>query len=181
MRSATPPHFPCGKHATPARGKEKLSAKTLLLYSAIYRQTRQTKTRNVMTRQPAPHQLWGTRIFDGGGAERIEAENRLLVGFGNRQKRLRAAELVTLTGISLQEFVQRGFSAVECLPVMCLADRLFAPDRHARRRGSAFAAANSLAFGAGGCSSSSKTRRLSRSDSRRCSASSITALAARNA
>jgi hypothetical protein len=49
------------------------------------------------------------------------------------------------------------------------------------RRGNASAAASNLAFGSGGFSRSSRTRRLSRSDKRRCSASSITASAARTA
>src|ERR1039457_2060643 len=65
---------------------------------------------------------------------------------------------------------------------MFLVDRLFVPCRRNHdRRGSARAAARNLAFGAGGFSSRSRTRRLSRAESCTRSASSMTALAARNA
>src|SRR3989442_14605625 len=63
---------------------------------------------------------------------------------------------------------------------MPYADRLLVPslDIHFRF-GSDFAAASSLEFGLGGFSSTAKTRRLSRLESSRRSASRITALAAR--
>jgi hypothetical protein len=59
------------------------------------------------------------------------------------------------------------FATIEGLPVVGFADRLFVPRRDTHiRPGSARAAASSLAFGAGGFSSRSGTRRLSLSSPR---------------
>src|SRR5260370_15952508 len=63
--------------------------------------------------------------------------------------------------------------------MMLVGDRLLVPGLNVHFRfGSDFAAASSFGFGLGGFSSTAKTRRLSRSESSRCSASWITALAA---
>jgi hypothetical protein len=64
------------------------------------------------------------------------------------------------------ELIQRFVAAVEEFPIMSLADRFFVPRDHDYRRfGRARAAASSLAFGAGGFSSRSRTRKLFLSES----------------
>src|SRR4029077_1545220 len=100
------------------------------------------------------------------GAQTIEAENGFVIGVVNRKESLRAAQLVVFAGITTQEFIQRFFSAVEGFPIMFLADRVLVPYRHDYDSlGNARAAARSFALGAGGCSSSSRTRKLSLSES----------------
>src|SRR6185312_9421015 len=96
--------------------------------------------------------------------------------------RLGAAQLMVLAGVTAQEIIKRRLAAVERTPIVSFADRLFMPgsDRHARG-GNARAAANNRVFGGGGFSSNSRTRRLSRSDNRKCSAFSMISLAARRA
>src|ERR1035437_685097 len=132
-----------------------------------------------MTAQPAPDKLRRAGIRNRGGTQAIVAENRLAVGVVDRKKGLCAAHFVVLTGVAPQEFVQRRFAAVEGLPVMPFANRLLVPGRNVHFRfGSDFAAASSFAFGLGGFSSTAKTRRLSRSESSRCSSFWITAFAA---
>jgi hypothetical protein len=83
----------------------------------------------------------------------------LLSGSSICQKRLRAAQLVALSGITAREFIERFFRAVECVTIMFLVDRLFVPRRHSddRRFGKALAAASSFAFGSGGFSNRSRT------------------------
>jgi len=156
--------------------------KALLLRSKIHSQARQSKTRHVIARQPASYDLGRPRILDGCRAQTVEPRNRLIVPVVNRQEHPGAAQFVTFACIPLQELIQSWLTAIELLPVMCPADRLLMPTRHFRdRRDSARAAARSFGFGADGCSSSLKTRRLSLSDRETCSASSMMALAARRA
>jgi hypothetical protein len=73
---------------------------------------------------------------------------------------------VALAGVAAQEFIQRFFAAIERFPIVFLADRLLVPCGHDYERfGKARAAARSLAFGAGGFSSSLRIRKLSRPES----------------
>src|ERR1051326_114073 len=93
---------------------------------------------------------------------------------------------MALAGIASEEFIHHGIAAIKSLAIMVPCDRLLVPagKRHVRLGfglGSAAMAARSLAFGAGGFSSRSRTMRLSRSDRTMRSASSITALAFRKA
>ena len=135
-----------------------------------------------MARQPAADDARRPGIVNRGGAQTIETENGFVARIVDRKERLRTSKLVALTGVTAQEFVQRFLAAVERFPIMFLADRLFVPCRQDRYRfGNARAAARSLRFGAGGCSSKSRTRKLSLSESRTWSASSMTAIAARKA
>jgi hypothetical protein len=121
-------------------------------------------------------------ILDGSRTQAVETVNGFVIGIVDCKERLRAAQIVTPAGIAAQEFIQCLVAAIESAAIMFLADRLFVPARHDYGRfGSARAAATSFAFGAGGWSSSSRTRKLSRADSRTRSASSITALAASKA
>src|ERR1017187_7954095 len=92
---------------------------------AVHRQARQAETRHVMASQPTTYGLWRTAIFNRSGAQAVEAENRLAVGIVNRQECFRAATIVTLPGVTPQKFVERFFTAVERLPVVSPADRLF--------------------------------------------------------
>jgi len=97
-----------------------------------------------MVSQPAPYDLRGAGIFNRSGAQAVETENGSVVGVVDRKECFRAAQLVALTGVTAQEFVQRFFAAVEGFPIMVLADRLFVPRRHPHdRRGNARAAASS--------------------------------------
>ncbi len=92
----------------------------------------------------------------------------LLLGIVDREERFRAAQVVALAGVAAQEFIQRFFAAVEGFAIMLLGDRLFVPRRHDLCYvgfGNARAAASSFALGAGGFSSRSRTRKLSRSES----------------
>ena len=83
----------------------------------------------------------------------------------------RSAQVVTLSGVKAQEFIQGFFAAIERFPTMFLADGFLMPCRHNDDdSGNARAAASSFAFGAGGFSSRSRTRKLSRSESCTCSA-----------
>ena len=115
-----------------------------------------------MACQPAPYDLRRPGIVNRGGAQAVEAENGFVVGIVNRKERFRAAQLVALAGVTAQEFIQRFFAAVERFPIMFLADRLFVPCRHDYEplwqcpRGCPH-----FAFGAGGFSSRSRTRKLS--------------------
>jgi len=118
-----------------------------------------------MACQPSPHDLRRTGIVNRGGAQAVETQNGFVVGIIDRKKCFRAAELVAFAGITAQEFIQRFFAAIERFPIIFLGDRFFAPSDHDYgRRGSALAAARSLAFGAGGFSSKSRTRKLSLSE-----------------
>ena len=84
------------------------------------------------------------------------------IGIVNRKERFCTAQLVAFAGVAAQEFIQRFFAAVERLAIMFLVDRLFVPCRHDYGRfDKARAAATSFAFGAGGFSSRSRTRKLS--------------------
>src|ERR1035437_4727478 len=103
-----------------------------------------------MTRQPAPDKLRRAGIRNRSGTQAIVAENRLAVGVVDRKKGLCAAHFVALTGVALQEFVQRRIAAVEGLPIVPFADRLLVPGRNVHFPfGTDFAAASSLAFGLG--------------------------------
>ena len=99
------------------------------------------------------------------GAQAIEAENGFVVCIVNRKERFRAAQLVALAGVTAQEFIQGFLATVECFPIMLLVNRFFVPCRHDYYRfGNTRAAARSFAFGAGGFSSKSRTRKLSLSE-----------------
>jgi hypothetical protein len=78
-----------------------------------------------------------------------------------------------------QELIQRFFAAVERFPIVLLSNRFSVPCGHRFEcLTNARAAARILAFGAGGFSSRSRTRRLSLPESRRWSASAMTVLTA---
>jgi len=109
-----------------------------------------------------PYDLRRPRILNRSGAQAVEAENGRAVGIVNREKSFRAPAIVALTGITAQEFIQCFFAAIESLSIMFPGDRFFVPYRHDYDRlGSERAAAISLALGAGGFSSRSRTRKLS--------------------
>ena len=113
-----------------------------------------------MARQTTPNDLRRAGIFEGRGGETIEAENGFVIV--NRQERFGTAQLVALAGVTAQEVIQRFFATVKRFPIVLLADRLFVPCHHDDDRlGNARAAARSFAFGAGGFSSKSRTRKLS--------------------
>src|SRR5208283_2038621 len=168
-----------GQQAASAGGEQKLSAESLPLQPSIHSQAGQAEARHLMPCQPASHHLRRPRVINRGGAQTIEAENGLAVGIVNRQEGFRAAPLVALAGVTAQVFTQRFVAAVEGTTIIFPADWLFVPCRHDYGRfGNFHEAASSFLFGAGGCSSRFRTRKLSRPESCTWSASSITALAA---
>src|ERR1700722_2964418 len=129
-------------------------------------QARQAKRRHVVPSQPAPHNFRRPGVCDRCRTQAVEAENGFVVGVVDGKKRLGAAEIVTLAGMAAEELIQRFFAAVESFAIMAFGNRLFMPCHSIHdREGSPFATANSLAFGAGGFSSRSNTRKLSRSES----------------
>lgn len=135
-----------------------------------------------MSRQPAPHDFRRAGIIDRGRGQTIEAKDDIVVRVVNRQECLRPSEFMALSGVTAEEFVQCRLATVESLTIMYLADRLLVPRSHHQNRfGNARAALSSFAFGDGGFSSRSRTRKLSRSDSCTCSDSLMTVFAARTA
>src|SRR4051794_2622260 len=138
---------------------------------AVYGQARKPEARNIVSRKATPHDLRRPLIGDGCGSQTVEAEYSV-VGIIDRKEGFRAALRVALARIPAQEIVQVVVAAIKGVPIVHLTDRLFMPGRSRHTDcGRALAAVNSLALGAGGFSSRSSTRRLSRSDSFRCSAS----------
>ena len=118
-----------------------------------------------MSCEPAPYDVRRPGIVNRGWTQAIEGENGFVVSIVNRKKCFRAAPVVALASVSAQEFIERFFAAVERFAIMLFADRFFVPCRHIYRFGKARAAANSFAFGAGGFSSRSRTRKLSLAES----------------
>ena len=167
MTSTTPPTSTGCHEAAPAGGEEELSAKSRALPMSIDRQTRQAKAGHVMTGQTAADDLRGTGVVNGCGTETVEAEDRLLVGVVDGEERLRPAAFMTLSGVAAKELIQGLVATVEGFAVMRFANCLFVPGLQThrsfvyRRFGNARAAVRSLAFGAGGFSSKSRTLRLS--------------------
>src|ERR1700683_3924193 len=120
-----------------------------------------------MACQPATCDLWSAGIAHRRRAQAIEAENGFVIGILNREESFRTAPLMALASVTAQEFVQRLFAAIERFPIMFLANRRFVPRHHDYHRlGNARAAARSFAFGAGGFSSKSSTRKLSLAERR---------------
>lgn len=147
------------------RGQQELPAQSVSLKSAIYGQAPEAEARHVMPRKSAFYDLRRPGIVNRRRTQTIKAENGF-IAIADGEKSFRAASFVTLSGITAQEFVQRLITAIERFPVMFFADWLFMPSRHGYRRfGNARAAANNLAFGAGGFSSRSSTRKLSLAES----------------
>ncbi len=66
------------------------------------------------------------------GREAIEAQDRRVVGMVNREEGFRAAGVVTVAGVLLQELVHYSIPAVKRLAVEMLRDRLLVPDQDAR-------------------------------------------------
>src|SRR5205085_5213226 len=110
-------------------------------------------------------------------------KNGPVVGIADGEEGFCTAQIVTFACVALQEFVQRWLTAVKSSAIMFLADRFLMPCRktHDFFLDSARTAARNFAFGLGGFSRTSKTRRLSLAERRICSASSMTALALRKA
>lgn len=156
-----------GQQAASARREQKLSANSLPLEPAIDSQARQAEARYIIVCQPAPYDLRCPGIVNRGWTQTIEAENSFVAGVVDRKERFCTAPVVALAGVTAQEFIQRFFAAVEGFAIMSFADRLLVPCRHDydRRFGKARAAASSFAFGAGGFSNRSRTRKLSLAES----------------
>ena len=126
---------------------------------------REPKTGNLMACEAALHDFRCAVIGEGGRGKTVESENgaRVVV---DRQKGLRPTLVVALARKAHQKDVQLRVATVEGAAIVLPCNRFLMPWRNSHAGdGMAMAAARSLAFAAGGFSSSSRTRKLSRSDS----------------
>src|SRR5581483_10889874 len=131
-----------------------------------------------MPGQTASDDLGNLRIRQRSRSQRVKAKHPARLRVADGDKGFCSAPLVILSRVTAQEVVECLVAAVECLAIMLATDRLLMPGEAScvlhRSRGSDRAAAKSRAFGFGGCSSKSRTRRLSLADSLTSSDCSIT-------
>ncbi len=74
-----------------------------------------------------PYHLRRVRIRERAWREALKTKNRRIVGMVNREEGFRAAGVVTVAGVLLQELVHCSIPAVKRLAVMVFRDRLHMP------------------------------------------------------
>ena len=155
------------QQAAPPGCEEKLATKSPALHRQGDGEPRQAERRHLVAGEAALNELRRPVVGDRRRISRYRSRG----SFGRSvlsiaRKVLAPPPLVALARVLAQKGVQGVIAAVEVAPVVRLCDRLLMPRRKAHEGpGNARAAASSLALGAGGFSSSSRTRRVSRSDS----------------
>lgn len=153
------PNFSRNAQAPLARSEQELAAQTLSLQFDMRGDPGEFEATHIVLRQALCHRAGQSSMANRRRRKAVKAEYPFRVRVIDRAKCFCAARIVVLPSVLVQELVQIGIAAIELFPIVRLRDRSFMPGakRHIER-GNAAAASRSLAFGAGGFSSSSNTR-----------------------
>jgi len=139
--------------------QQKLAAETPPLHVLVRCDPGEQEAANIVLREALGNRRRQAAKANRDGSQTVETKHPLGIGIVDRTEGFRAACLVVLARVFLEERVKIGITAIETLPIMRFRDRLFMPFGYTHTdRGNAATAARSLSFGVGGFSSRSITR-----------------------